>query len=359
MTLLWADGFDHYGASADFLASGEYVYTTNNASQPIQIGTNPAYIRTGGHYWDTSGIQYDNWYGGRLVGGTANKLGAGAAFFFPGPPSRDNYCLFMFNTTNKDTFQCSLRLNPDGSLSVNSGKDGGSFGTTGPGVIVWGAYAYVEMKVVCSAGAGTIDVRVNNNPVLSVAGVNTDPSVTGTLTGVMTGIRSLYAGGSSVCFAVSDFVIWDGQAGLVTDFMGDIRCRTIYPNANGGTQDWLANGDANAFQCVAHVPPIPATNFISGAAVGNISNFGLQSIPTNTSAIFGVRLSSFINKSDAGVCTVQAGIDSNGSIANGPAISPGTGAARYSSVFEYDPQGGAAFTYQRVNTLKARVIRTA
>lgn len=360
MALLWADGFDHYGTSPLLVLSGNYVYTTNDQSQPLRIGTTPGYIRTGAHYWDASGQVYLNWYGGRLVGGTATILGAGGAFFFAGPPAGDNYCPFMFCTTNKDTFQASIRLGVDGSLSACSAKDGAVFGTSNPGVVAWGAYAYIEAKVICHAVNGSIVIRVNNQIVLAVTGVNTNPVGTGTLTGVMCGTRGSNASAASpICQAISDFIIWDGNGADNTDFRGDCRCRTIYADAVGAEQDWTNHGQPTAPESISLVPAVPATDYIEGTDVGDKSAFGFETIPTNVSAVFGVVMMLQASKTDAGTCEITPSIKSNTDIALGTPFSPGTGNAFYTSIFERDPQGGGNFTYQRINALIGAVERTA
>jgi hypothetical protein len=359
MALLWADGFDHYGNSANFVASGVYVYKTNDQSQPLQIGTDPDYIRTGNHYWNASGQIFLNWYGGKLTE-NATIMGAGAAFFFAGPPVGDNYCPFMFCSDDKDTFQASVRLNPNGSLSACSAKDGAVFGTSNPGVISYGSYGYIEAKVICDAVNGAITIRVNEQTVLEVEGVDTDPVGSGYMSGVMCGTRGLNSSaGAAICQAISDFVIWSGDGAHNTAFLGDVRCRTIYPAANGGAQDWAHTGGATAWQSINNVPALPGDEFISAADPGDISTFGLQSIPTNTSAVFGVNLVMQLNKDSAGTCTVSAGIDSNGDVTEIPDINPGTGNAYYSGIIETDPQGGGNFNYGRINALLARVERTA
>jgi hypothetical protein len=316
-------------------------------------------VRTGNFYWNTYQMIYNSWYGGRMIGALVGGLGMGAAFYFAGSPSTDGFCTHFFTGNGKNNHQASVRLHPDGSLSVHQGKDGTQFGISAPGVVVWGAYSYIEALCICDAVNGEMEVRVNNATVLAVSGVNTDPVGSGGIDGMMTGTRNNVTSFATLCQAISDYVIWDTTGGRNNTFMGDVRCRTTYPALNGGDQDWAANGEPSAFDCINHVPADTATRNISAANVGDVSSFGLTSIPTNTSTVFGAVMFSNANKSDAGVCEITPGIDSNNNVATGTPFNPGTGSAYYVSIFEVNPDGGGNLDYLVINNLLVREERTA
>lgn len=359
--LRFADGFGTYGNSARMVSSGLWVWTTNSGSEPIRIGSSATYLRTGTYYWDASGQVYNNWYGGRMVGGDQPILGAGAAFYFAAVPGADNYCPFMFCGDNKDDFQVSVRVKNDGSLAVHQGKDGAELDRSAAGLITAGAYSYIEMRVFADAVNGSVEVRVNNTRVILVTGVNTMPLGYARLNGVMSGTRNLNATGAGViCQAISDYVIWDAQGTENNDFIGDCRCRTFFPVADGPEQDWTPTGAATNWEATDAVPYNDAI-YSAAANVGDKVNFSKAALPINTAYVAGVQLFASVNKTDAGTCEVTPQlVGSDGvAVANGTVISPGTGTGVYTSQFDVDPTTGATFTRLNFDAALIQMERTA
>lgn len=354
MALLWADGFGHYGTSARFVSSGFYVYTTNDSSEPLQIGSG-ANARTGSYYWDASNQVFTNWYGGRMIFGGRDTLGVGAAFLFNTVPNGGYNC-FMFVADNKDNFQCSLRPNADGSLSAISGKDGAEYGRTSAGLIVAGAYPYIEMKVHSHATAGTIEVHINNIPRLILTGLNTAPAGNTHLDGIMCGRNGGGANGT-YCQAIADFVIWDTTGTLNNDFLGDRRCYTFFGTADGPTQDWTPTGGGSAFSQIDNVPYDAAQN-ISATTIGDVSNFDHAAMATNVSQVAGLNIFVTGNKTDAGTCEITPQVVSSGDVGSGTPIVPGTGLAVYNSIIEADPHTGTYFTKATFDPALLQIERT-
>jgi hypothetical protein len=358
MALIWADGFGTYGNTGRMRTSGAYVYTTNSGDQPLQIGSG-ANARTGNYYWFAREMSYQNWQGGHMIGGARSILGAGAAFLFPTPPSRDGFCLFKFTGGNKDQHQCAVTIHPDGSLRVVQYDNGTTLGVTAPGIIVPGAYSYVEMRVFCDSVNGTVEVRRNNQVVLLITGVNTNVQGTGNLTGVMHGQNNWAGGGYGVCEGIADLVIWDATGTYNNDFMGDVRCRTFFPVADGPEQDWTPTGAATNWEAVDAVPYNDAI-YSAGANVGDKVNFSKAALPVNTAYVAGVQLFTSMNKTDSGTCEVLPQIvGSDGTVASGAPISPGTGTAQFFSQFDVDPTTGATFTRLDFDSALFQLERTA
>lgn len=357
MALLWADGFGVYGDSAHFAASGFYTYSTNDSNEPLLIGSG-ANARTGTYFWSGLGMSYSNWQGGRMIGGNRSVLGVGMAFLFSTIPTGSYFCLFKFCGDNKDTFQVSLVINDDGSLSVVSGQDGSVLGSTAAGVMTAGAYPYVEMKVLSHASAGTVDVHVNNVPRLSLTGINTAPAGNTHLNGIMVGRRSGGPSNTNFCQAMADFVMWDTTTAFANDFLGDRRCYTFFPNSDGSPQDWTPTGGGSAFSQIDNVPFNPA-QYIAATAVNDISRFGHANSATNVDQIAGINVMAVVSKSDAGTCEVTPQIVSSGDVGNGTAITPGTGSAYYNSLIAVDPHTGTYFTKAGFDAASLQVERTA
>lgn len=356
MAELWSDGFGTYGDTNHFRASGLYVYNGDAPGSMLQIGTG-GNVRTGDYYWDCSNMPYESWQGGKMVGGDNLVLGVGAAFLFPQLPATNYFCPFFFVGDTKNVYQVSIRLNTDGSLSACSGKDGAAFGTTLPGVITPGAYAYLECKVFCDPVNGVIILRKNNVVVLTLAGINTAPLGYERLNGWMMGNRGV-APFTGICSGIADLVIWNDEGATCNDFYGDVRCRTFIMATNGPDQDFTNTGGATAHASVSNIPYNDA-QYIASAVVGDVSNFGKAALPVNTAYVQSVRLFATVDKTDSGTCEVTPQISSNGTVADGTVISPGTGIAVYTASFEVDPFTGNTFSKAGFDAMLPQVERIA
>jgi hypothetical protein len=357
--LLWADGFGTYGNTARMRSSGGYVYTTNSGAEPLQIGSG-AGSRTGNYYWSTYQTGYQNWYGGHMVGGASAILGCGLALYMSSYPGVSNWFPIMFCGDTKDVFQASIRVNTDGSISAHSGKGGVEYGRSIAGVVVPGAYSYIEARVFVDAVNGTLEIRRNNAVVYLGTGLNTRPLGYSRACGIMTGSGSGSSMGGTVPFErVSDYVIWDAAGAYNNDFLGDVRCRTFFPAADGPEQDWAPTGAATNWEAVDAVPYNDAIYSASDAVAEKV-NFSKAALPINTAYIAGVQLFAAVNKSDAGTCEVTPQLyGDDGTVANGSPISPGTGTAQYFSQFDVNPTTGAPFTRAEFDAALFGLERTA
>lgn len=351
MALIFADGFDHYGTDAIFKASGAWVFS--NAVP--KLGTALTEKRTGDYY-----LSFDTFGSGlatHMFGGGRNTVGAGVAFLLPiAPSTRFIPLIFQGLTSATVDTQICIEVNNDLSISIRRGYSSVAVGTllaqTSGGIFPTNSYSYIEALVKCDNLTGFVIVRLNENEILRVELVDTQNEPTNVINGV--GIAKVDTQQSK--FSFDDFIVWDETGAFNNAFLGDMRCRTLLPEANGPIQDW-ASTQANAFDAINNVPYDAAQN-ISAANVGDNSQFNYQSINDNTSYCAGIVLHTVTNKSDAGACEIVPKIVSGVASNSGPAIAMGTGDAFYKTVFETDPATGAYWTKASINDALIEYERT-
>lgn len=343
MALIFADGFDHYGTDAILKASG--VWTFNGVG--VNLGTTPANARTGGGYITSVGTGANSW-ASHMFGGSAFIIGAGVAMNLSAAPNANGTGALIFHGDTNDIqdVQCAVVINNDLSVSVKRGLFSGGtvLATSAAAVISTNSYAYIEALCKVDNATGFCIVRVNEVEVLRIEDADTQYETHNRIRGV--GFGKV---GSTNLAGVDDFVIWDETGTHNNSFLGDMRCRTLLPDANGPVQDFTST-EASAFEALNNVPYLPAEN-INAATVGDISNFTMTDINDNTSYCAGIVLHTVTNKTDAGACQITPKVVSGIATGTGADIAMGTGDAFYKTVFELDPATSDYWTKAAINAM--------
>ena len=330
MALIWADGFDHYGNNTALALQGIYSgWGCDNNAANARTGAGCAYAYTFDPPTDFN-------FPVALATGFI-----GFAFFCDGLGG-DNRRYFY--GSGGAQFQWHVEGNGAVSLADNSG---GIF-TSPPAVIQNATWCFVEFGWTMD-NPGTLTMRVNGAVVFTSNAVNLGGSATINL------MRSRTSGSG---FRIDDLYLCDATGTSSNGFLGDIRCRTLFPNADTGTNAWPPTGDGSAHAALAHVPADPATHFVAGANVGDATAVGLDDLPVNTAYVFGAVLVNQLSKTDAGACTVQPALTDGAANENGNAVNPGTGNGIYQSVFQVAPDG-SPWSKAKVNGTLAKLTRTA
>lgn len=340
MALVWGDGFDHYGTTVNartfYTGTG---WSLNTTLANCRTGTGCIFIP-----YNTAPFNRAVPNAKTYIIGTANNFTLKSADTRFGP---------TWEFRNGTTVLGYVFVNYQGSVVVYNAA-GAVLYTSPINTILDGSYVYLEAKLFSHATNGTIEVRLNRTNILYAGtGLNTGGA---DITNInLGGYSSTYSGRD---WYIDDFYINDTTTAFNNDFNGDIRCRTRYAASNGPQQDWTAN-NAPAYGEINRVPYDAANHFISAAAVGNISNFGLPALPTNTAYANGLMMFVAASKSDAGTCTITPEILSGASQASGSLITPSTTAAYYATAFQTDPATGNLFLLPALQALLIQAERTA
>lgn len=355
MALLWCDSFDHYGTLAR-LTDGVYAEVNIGCSlQNTGARTGTYCIRQGGNAFN-SAVQ-SNFR--RVFGGPKTVVGVAAAFFYAALPTLNNgQRIFQFMDAANLT-QISVCLQSTGIIEVFRGDMTTSLGATATPAITANAYQHVECMVLFSQTVGTVEIRVNGVTVLSLSGKDTCATAN-------VESSQIYIGGGfpagSLTFGQTifdDLFAWDDTGSYNNTFIGDRRVITLFPDSNTATADWTAVGAASGYECIDEANPNDDTDYISAATVGNVSQFGLQNLPSGISIVSAVVMVERARKTEAGLANTKISLVSGGSSVAG-ADKPLTEIYTYrQDVFPINPATAAPFTAAEVDALNFKVERTA
>lgn len=334
----WGDGFDHYGVRAN----ADVFYTHSNyaiANTNPRTGNWSARLNNGNGQWFTRPVV------------AARTLIMGAALFTPSTTSGGLQGMYL-STNNDFATAIAIYITSTNAILVAKGP-ATTLGQTAPGVYTPGTYNYIEAKAFNNNGAGTVEVHLNGVQVLLLTGLamtNQDFNNAGFCgnLGDNTNVDKI--------MDIDDFYINDTTGIYNNDFAGVVRCRTRFTSANGGAQDWIPL-NAPAYSELNVIPFNGATHHISGN-VGDVSNFVVDAVPTNTAFAASQIVFVVAAKSDAGACTIVPHINSGGTVANGPVINPDVTYGMYlGGIFEFDPHTGAAWLLPGIQATLPQVER--
>lgn len=215
--------------------------------------------------------------------------------------------------------QCSLAYDVQGKLGLY--QTGVGFGTpatligsqSAAGVIIPGAYNYIEMPTTIDPVSGSIVVYLNGNhvtPVISFSG-NTRVTANSWVNQVIWGVQSL----QSFTHNFDDLYLLDGTgAAPYNAALGAGRIQTDGPNADsasGGLNAWaFTTPQGSDFANAANIPANPA-QYNSDAVVNDRMSFRFPAL--STTKVFFLNSWYSAEEDDAGVRTL-APIYRNGGV---------------------------------------------
>lgn len=360
MSLLWMDGFDHYGGDAGKMRDGVY------ASVGGAVTLSSTRARTGAYSCKDSGSTAGN--GVRRIFGAAKvTVGVGFAVWLDDIPANANYYGVAVLCDTDNVAQLELVLQPTGKLELFRANAGSpvSLGVTADGAVVAGAFQHVEFRARAGNSDGAFELRVNGATVLSLSSVDTvatshiEFSQVRLIEGVNTGNTALPSSGRTY---VDDLFAWDDAGSRNNDFLGDRRVRTFFPNADTAVADWTPNGAASGWDCINEAAPDDDSTYIEAAALSGpalVSEFDIESMPATIGAVAAVQTVARMKKQEAGVANAQISMLSAAAAHAGTDRPLTTAYTYYGDVHELDPNTGTAWTESSLNAAKIRVSRTA
>lgn len=344
MALYFADGFEHYGTTAN--VRGVYLGNKAVLSTDGTARTGDACIYTAG---DSGLIQFP------LTAFTGQYLIMSLAYMRTAMPiKQDTQYLVKVEDKNLTT-SLSIAVQPDGSISVHNPF--GEIFNSGANSFSANAWNSIQFFLFCDPNNGSFEMRLNgsNNSVCNLDGISTSIQAGPDNIGqIEFGTNSWGIGN----FYFDDLYIANNDGAFDNNFVGDIRCRLVLANANGPDQDWTATGQANAFDAISQIPPDPANDYISADAVDQVSDFAIQPVPGNTSFSAGFFAHVQAYKSDSGAASAELSIISGASETVPVELNPGTTAGYTYVSFETDPATGGYWTKEALQAAMPKFKRT-
>jgi len=341
MSLLFWDTFDHY-ATGDVLEK----YTS-------WIGGN---VTTGAFGRDgTNGMKIigasngDDWVRGPLAG-DPDTITMGFGFQVEYVLASGHRTIMGFLDGASD--QITLNLVTDGSLRLYRGDRVFLLGQSDPGTIHQGVYYYIEVQVHIDNAAGTGEVRVNDEVVIDVAGVDTQMTANAYATQFMLGGDGLDTL-STLLMWFDDLYVLDDSGAQCNDFLGDIHNYLLMPEGAGAHADWTPLVGAN-WQEVDDNPPDDDTTYNATNTVTDRDSFEMEDMPggwTGTIHAVGVAINS--RRDDAVAHELQPAVRSGGTDYDGTAALITDAYSFYNLyAWELDPDTAAAWLVAAVNAME-------
>lgn len=316
MAIKYMDGFEQYVNNTPLDASAEYVAHLTACSS-----SNNSYRWTGviGGTAITPYIDNVNYRTPQTNSACLSLYRSAVSMVFPaneslilgfgyrsdGTLAGDNFLIFHNSLTNDNSASgLHFRLGADGTIYAFNENSNTTIASSVTGVMSAYSWVYIELKISFSATTGSIDLRVNGNSVISVSGVNT-------LCGLASVSVLNLAGSGVVVNYFDDFYICDTTGSVNNDFLGPLSVYTLFPTANGSTNDFTPVGAATNWQAVANeVPTI--TSYVQSSVTGAKNLYQVMDLPITPTSVPGVLVRTYCQKLDNGPRTFQLVIKTSG-----------------------------------------------
>lgn len=349
MSLLWIDGFSHYGASGTKLfTTGTGAYNTINndlenktLTMPVLGGIAMSLYATGGQ-----GFALIKDIGAHSSG----SLGVGHHFYFT---TTDNFHDFLVFQSGAGATLYKTRFNQTtGKVTILDGAN--TILATSSGSLAAATLYHIETKIVIAGSlGGSIDVRVNSVSFVSVSGITTNA----------TAIQSIafdqrVSGSTGCVFNLANLYVWDSVGSINNNWLGEQKVYTLFPSADTADADWTKSTGSNGYDLINDVPAVDATRYLDAATVGDVSIFDLTDLPTTALTVAGVLTAVRAEKTDAGGGTldfgvVHGGVPSLGSVAQVNSL------YKYSAkISELNPSTSAVWLSTEINAAQIELSRT-
>jgi len=349
MALLWMEGWDPYGTDEGDALDGVWAELANY----VNLSSDQA--RTGGYSLQLQGDSLNWSIARRILGATYTTVGMGLAWYVGNLPTANNYSIPMDFRNSDNATQVELRVQTTGAIEAFAG--GVSLGKSADGAVTATAWQHIEAKVYCHTSAGTVTVRVNEVPVLTITGANTQPQSTAGIAQVA--LRNAYLAGCASTY-VDDIYTWTPDvAGGVVNWVGDKRVGVLELTADLAAADWTPVGAATGWDAMTETPSDDDSSYIQSADAGDISEFAFADLPSTLKSIIALQTQVKIRKNVPGVCTVRPSLRSSSALSDGADHPVTENWTHYMDVHEADPATGVSWTKSGVDNAILRLTRVA
>lgn len=331
MAIIWMEGFDNYGTtgSSTTVVGNNLALkypTTGGTGHTLVTGRQGglAYTAGGGDYITTPFFVPDTTM---IIGMALRKNGSGAT----------NPILFVLDGLGNE--QQRIYWNGANQLIV-ARNAGGTTLLTGATPFINNTWYYVEIKIVCDASAGSVQIKLN--------GVND-----GTVTGIQTrtqsnnNIQCVQFNAGSFSHYKDDIYILNSDSSGPNTFLGDVQIVSITPSGAGTHTDFTPSAGAN-YQNVDDVAYDDDTTYNETSVTGNIDTYAMSDISLS-GAIKGVQFNWVSRKTTAGTRLEAPVIRTNSTDTVGSDVSETDTYTNKFAIYQKNPVTSADFTQSELN----------
>ncbi|MFN3576071.1 MAG: hypothetical protein ACK4TJ_03695 [Tabrizicola sp.] len=282
------------------------------------------------------------------LGSPRTELGASFGLNFQVVPQLADHWGWSLRD-NAGTAILTFVVQTDGSIQVKRGGATGTLLGTTSAQIPQNSWQHIEFYATRSATAGQVEIRLNNNVILSLTGQNTGSADWSVL---HIGCQRAVSGQVHAGVCLDDLIVWDKTGGQFNDFPGPKGVYALLPNADTVVADWSVVGAAAGHAAISEVGPDDDASYILSGGAGDVSEFGLQDLPPGVGLVSAVVPVSLMRSPEA----AQARVDvvSGASVATGTARFLPTAYDYWQEPVYLDPDTGAPWTRAGVNAARLR-----
>jgi hypothetical protein len=253
-----------------------------------------------------------------------------------------------------------VTVNPSGYIEVYRTDITGEVlivQTSSP-VVVANAWRHIEIKLVLDVAAGSIEIRLEGSPVLTVSGIRTTSNVVAAVASCSSvAMQYSLSGSGSGTLYVKDYIIWDGTGALNNNFLGSCQVYKIIPDGDAAL-GWTPSSGAVGYSLINHTTPPDDTAYISAPfPLPSPSIFTMSDLPVNVTSVKGVMILNRSRKTDGGDGQLKASIISGANTGAGADRPLTTAYTYWTDMFDQDP-GAISWTKALVNAVKLKLDRT-
>jgi hypothetical protein len=335
MALLFMDGFDWAASASDLIRKWDSAIIGF-------IGT--SYGRLGGKGIYLSGsIHLLQKY---VPSKTTIYLGFALYFNNSGTGVYYNSSYPFINFLSDSTTQVRFHFNSNTSCRFYNGVSGTQIGTDITVPNINNKWIYVEIKLTISDTVGAIILKINGTEYYN--GTNLD-----TRNGTPTDINNI-----KFNFLYNDYTWIDDVYIDDSQFHGDVRVRTIYPDANGSENDFTVYPSGSNYQAVDDSGDSDDdSTYNYNNNVGDRDLYGVTA-PT-LATVKAVAVNNCIRKDDAGTRKTKNVVRSGGSNYLGTEFVLGDSYLVNQHIWELDPADSTAWTKTKIDNAEFGLEITA
>jgi hypothetical protein len=320
MAILFMDSFDNYSSAQllrKYSSGATSGFVTGRFGSAAPIGGN------GGNFT-------------RILPAAKTTLIVG--FNFNAAAATPSGTCVMMQAIDGATEQWSVRMTTAGFFTFCRN---GTVLATSTAVPTFGAWNHLEVKVTIDDTVGAYELRLNGTNILSATGVDTKQTANTTADRVNVG--SFSQAGGTTC-AIDDYYILDTSGAANNNFLGDVKCISVLPSANGANTGLTTSTGTNHAALVDENPANDDTDYNESASVGVKDTYDMAALTGSWASINGVQVNMVARKDDAGARSLCSVIRSAGSDFDGAAQTiSSTSFLTYREIAELDPGTAAAW----------------
>lgn len=358
MALLYIDGFDLNGSTADETELLDKGYTEVTTGVNFSTSTNTPFSEGGSLNFSqpSEKVRRDTeTTNTTIVIGFHNNHGA-TADYEDTPINQEDAILTLWEDTGTSTTtpQVSFVLGTDGGsghtiIAKRGAYNGTTLGTSSAALADGMGWHYLEFKVLISDTVGTVDIELDGTNILTLTSQDTKNGTTTTVGS----FQLSQATNSAIQRYLDNLYLCDGSGSKNNDFLGEVRVRTILPDTDTATIDWTAQGAGSHFSEVDDFHD-GDTTYIHSATVTDVDRMTMVAIPT-AATVVGVQTVALARKDNVDPRSIRTLVKSGATTSNDSTVVLGDSYDNIINMREDDPNTAATWTAANVNLLEIGV----